>query len=140
MEADQLKRRKEIYETLHPETRQGTAQALSMNKAIGNNVSDTVSLTFAEDTATKTGVTDRTIRGSIQLAKTFTPEQKEVLKSANIPQTDATKLARKPAGRPKLMTRTRQCLFLPRVRARMALARKGWENAPAPQKSLSVGL
>ena len=34
---EMLLRRKEIYETFHPETRAGTAQALAMNTAKGNN-------------------------------------------------------------------------------------------------------
>ena len=42
---EMLLRRKEIYETLHPETRAGTAQALAMNTAKGNNVSDKMTLT-----------------------------------------------------------------------------------------------
>ena len=36
---DQLLRRKELYEMLHPETKAGAAQAAGMNRAIGNNVS-----------------------------------------------------------------------------------------------------
>ena len=35
-----LERRKEIYESLHLETKAGQAQAAGMNRAIGNNVSD----------------------------------------------------------------------------------------------------
>ncbi len=49
-----LERRKEIYESLHPETRAGQAQAMGMNRAIGNNVGDKMSVTlksFAQDTA-----------------------------------------------------------------------------------------
>ena len=48
-----LERRKEIYESLHPETKVGQAQAAGMNRAIGNNVSDKMSVTlksFAQDT------------------------------------------------------------------------------------------
>ena len=35
---EQLSRRKELYETLHPETKAGAAQAAGMNRAVGNNV------------------------------------------------------------------------------------------------------
>ena len=35
-----LERRKEIYESLHPETKAGTAQAAGMNRATGKHVSD----------------------------------------------------------------------------------------------------
>ena len=35
-----LERRREIYESLHPETKAGQAQAAGMNRAIGNNVAD----------------------------------------------------------------------------------------------------
>ena len=35
-----LERRKEIYESLHLETKAGQAQAAGMNRAIGNNVGD----------------------------------------------------------------------------------------------------
>lgn len=59
-----LLRRKEIYETLHPETKAGTAQAIGMNKAVGNNVAEKFSATsksFVDDTAEKLGVTPRTV-------------------------------------------------------------------------------
>ena len=59
-----LERRKEIYESLHPEAKAGQAQAAGMNRAIGNNVSGKMSVTlksFAQDTADKLGVSPRTI-------------------------------------------------------------------------------
>src|SRR5260221_6066471 len=49
----QFIRRKEIHELLHPETKQGIAQAQGMNKALGYDVSDTMSPTFVQDTAAK---------------------------------------------------------------------------------------
>ena len=39
-----LERRREIYESLYPETKAGLAQAAGMNRAIGNNVSDILGL------------------------------------------------------------------------------------------------
>lgn len=104
--AEHLQRRKEIYEAMYPETKAGLAQAIGMNRAIGNNVGDTLSPTFTEDTASKIGVSERTVERSIQLAKTFTPEERKVIKSSAMPQTDATKLARlKPVERTVILER-----------------------------------
>jgi ParB-like chromosome segregation protein Spo0J len=93
----QLARRKEIYEALHPETKQGSKGGWHNNKTekLETEIISVSSVpTFAEDTAKKIGTTDRTVRSSLQRAKTFTDEQGEVLKRADIKPTDATKLAR----------------------------------------------
>ena len=58
---EQLSRRKELYETLHPETKAGAAQAAGMNRAVGNNVGAKLASTpksFIEDTAEKTGLSN----------------------------------------------------------------------------------
>ena len=94
-----LLRRKEIYETLHPETKAGKAQAIGLNKAVGNNVAEKFSATsrsFVDDTAEKLGVTPRTVRNQLQTAKNLTPETKEIIRSAdtNIKKKDALKLSR----------------------------------------------
>lgn len=94
-----LLRRKEIYETLHPETKDGIAQAISMNRSLGNNVSDKMSLTsksFVQDTAEKLGVVPRTIERQIQTAKNLTPETKEIIKKSDqkISKKAALKLSR----------------------------------------------
>lgn len=86
----QLKRRKEIYEAIHPETRHGNTS----ERAEVKRHCVVLQPTFSEDTATKVGVSDRTIERSIQRANAFTEEQGEILKRAEIQQTEATKLAR----------------------------------------------
>ncbi len=94
---DLLLRRKEIYETLHPETKAGLSQAAGMNRAMGNNVAEKMSATlkpFVEDTANKLGVTPRTIRRQIQAAKNLTPEAKELIRHADIPKETTLKLSR----------------------------------------------
>lgn len=96
---EMLLRRKEIYETLHPETKAGVAQAISMNRAIGNNVaakSAATSKSFVQDTAEKLGVAQRTVRQQIQTAKNLAPETKEIIKDADtkITQKTALKLSR----------------------------------------------
>lgn len=87
---DQLARRKEIYEALHPETRKGNTTERAEVKADFRLLPPS----YVQDTANKTGYGITAIKDSIQRAKTFTPEQKEVLKRTAIPQSDATKLAR----------------------------------------------
>lgn len=61
--ASAIARRKAIYETLHPETKAGTAQARGMNTALrrGNVTADSAA-TFTTATAKATGKGERTIR------------------------------------------------------------------------------
>ena len=94
-----LLRRKEIYESLHPETKAGIAQAVGMNRAVGNNVADKMSVTsksFVDDTADKLGVDPRTVRRELQTAKNLTPEAKEIIKGDKVTKSDALKLSRLP--------------------------------------------
>jgi len=65
-----LKRRKEIYEMLYPETKVGIAGGLASGISRSKGTTDTVSSvqkSFAEDTAKKLGVSDRTINRYIQM-------------------------------------------------------------------------
>lgn len=96
-----LLKRKEIYETLHPETKAGISQANGMNRALGNNVEckmHTTSKPFVLDTAEKTGVNPSTIRRQVQTAKNLTPNAKKVIRESNmkIAKTTALKLSQLP--------------------------------------------
>lgn len=62
-----ITRRKEIYEELHPETRAGVAGAEARHHA-------TEIISFASDTASKTGKTPRTIEQEVQISKNIVPE------------------------------------------------------------------
>lgn len=100
-QGEQLNRRKEIYEALHPETKAGISQAAGMNRAMGNNVSELSSVTsksFSCDTADKLGVAPRTVEQKIQIAKNVTPEAKKIIRDrgVKIPKNDALKLSRLP--------------------------------------------
>ena len=86
---EMLLRRKEIYETLHPETKRG-----------GDRKSEEIKRTkcpfdpaksFVDDTADKLGVNPRTVRRQIQTAKNLTPETKEIIKGTD------TKISKKAA-------------------------------------------
>ncbi len=61
-EAEQAKamtRLKEIYEALRPETTAGQAQAIGMNRKLGHDVEEKSAPTFARDTATRIGRSER---------------------------------------------------------------------------------
>ena len=76
-----LERRREIYESLYPETKAGLSQAAGMNRAVGKHVSDKMSPTsksFAQDTAAKLGVSARTIERTMQTMKGLTQETRDV--------------------------------------------------------------
>ena len=90
-EADQLLRRKEIYEELHPETRRGMRNGQTSKTAA---VAVLESKSFVADTSSKTGMAERTIRDKIQVAKNLPPEVKAVVKESGISEKNALKLAR----------------------------------------------
>ena len=102
-----LERRKEIYESLHPETKAGQAQAAGMNRAIGNNVTDKMSATlkpFSQDTAGKLGVSPRTIERTIQMMNGLTEDTREVFRhypKYKLSQSNAMKLSRMEPGKQK---------------------------------------
>ena len=88
-----LKRRKDIYEALYPMTKAGTAQAVAMNKAMGNNVNcklQTTKKAFIEDTADLTGAHPSTISRHIKVATDLTDEAKEILHTAEKPVPHST--------------------------------------------------
>lgn len=95
----QLARRKEIYEMLHPETKNGISQAIAMNVAQGNNVNApgaSTSKSFVSDTAEKLGISKRTIEENLQLTKGLTPTTKKIIQSMKekIKKKDMLKLSR----------------------------------------------
>ena len=97
-----LERRKEIYESLYPETKAGLAQAAGMNRAAGKHVGDKMSATclpksFTHDTAGKLGVSARTIERTIQTMKGLTQETRDVFRNFpdyKLSQSNAAKLSR----------------------------------------------
>ena len=94
-----LLRRKEIYESLHPETKAtydgGEFRGNQHQKVVGENFSPTTK-SFIQDTADKLGVSPRTVELQIQTAKNLTPEAKEILREADrkITKQSALKLSR----------------------------------------------
>ena len=101
---EQLLRRKEIYEMLHPETKAGVAQAIGMNRALGNNISAKLAPTekpskpFVQDTANKTGMSARSVSRLLQIANNLTADAKKIVEANAFPQDTALKLSRLPQG------------------------------------------
>ncbi|WP_305116982.1 ParB/RepB/Spo0J family partition protein [Acutalibacter muris] len=89
-----LLRRKEIYETLHPETKHGGDRKSEEIKRTKCPLDSTKS--FIDDTAEKLGVSPRTVRREVETAKNLTSPTKEIIRAADtsITKKDALKLSR----------------------------------------------
>ena len=86
------KRRKEIYEELHPETKQGMVNGQTSKKTNLGFLERVPS--FVKDTSAKTGKSASTIKRELQIANNVIPEVKEVIKSRNISQEKALAVAK----------------------------------------------
>ena len=94
---EQMKRRKEIYEQLHPEA---TAKAIKQANLPKRNgcVSDKTEhkvKSFVEDTEEKTGMSKRSIQSTVKIANDITDETKEKIKGTPLEKkkTDLMKVA-----------------------------------------------
>lgn len=107
----QTARRKAIYLELHPDTKAGLSQALSMNNKL-NNVSDNLSptlKTFTEDTASKTGKSERTIERSVKRGIEITEDEAEVLKKIDAPKSAGDLLIKQvPEVRKKVIEKAKE--------------------------------
>ena len=92
---DLLLRRKELYEAIHPETRQGQRNGQT---AKNDNLTVLQAKSFSEDTADKLGVSKRTVERLVQTAANLTPEAKKTIRDAGdkITKGDALKISRLP--------------------------------------------
>lgn len=88
---EQLLRRKEIYETIHPETRHGMRNGQTAKNA---NLATLETKSFAEDTAEKTGMSKRAISRLLQIANNLTGDARRIVKAHNMTQDTALKLSR----------------------------------------------
>ena len=88
---EQLLRRKEIYETLHPETRHGMRNGQTAKNA---NLATLETKSFAEDTAEKTGMSKRAVSRLLQIANNLTGDARRIVETHNMTQDTALKLSR----------------------------------------------
>jgi len=92
--AEQLKRRKEIYEAKYPESKAKTGRELVERRWHTADIVSAVS--FTEDTASKIGVSPRTIRRDVQIAEDLADEVKEAIRNTDLAdnKTELLRLAR----------------------------------------------
>ena len=97
-ECTQLARRKVIYETLHPETKQGHRNGQT-SKTAQKAVLETKP--FSEDAAEKLGLHERTVRKKVQIGRDLIPEAKEIVRENGIPAYKALQLSALPVEQQK---------------------------------------
>ena len=90
-------RRKEIYEALHPETKQGVAGGVASGVARGTTAETATVQSFNADVAQKVGTPERTLRKSIQRARDIVPEAQEEIRKVGLGKEKALEVARTPA-------------------------------------------
>ena len=92
---DLLLRRKELYEAIHPETRQGQRNGQT---AKNDKLTVLAAKPFSEDTADKLGISKRTVEQLVQTAANLTPEAKKIIRDADdkITKGAALKISRLP--------------------------------------------
>lgn len=98
---DLLLRRKQIYEALHPETKNGGDRRSEKIRIAKCNSGPVKS--FVQDTADKMGVDPSTVSRQLQTAKNLTSAAKEILRAAdiNVTKKTALQLSRLPPERQK---------------------------------------
>lgn len=104
--SEQLHRRKQLYEALHPETRAKVAGAKASNakQGKGKDASEIISpaspkpkaASFAKDTAKKTGVSPRTVQHDVQIAAKIDHRARDLIRDTDVAdsKTDLLKLAK----------------------------------------------
>ena len=101
--AEQLARRKNIYEALYPQTKNGASGGWHNNKGNKLEIPDSgiSSLpSFVDDVVSKTGTKKSSIFENIQIARDLAPDVKEAIRDTEIAdrKTDLLKLSQMPTG------------------------------------------
>ncbi|MEO0247912.1 MAG: hypothetical protein ABIM20_08050 [candidate division WOR-3 bacterium] len=81
--AELLKRRKEIYEAMFPNATK--AEKVKKNLKQFKNIPEKDIVSFSEDTAQKTGESQRHIRRLIQIAESLPEDVKDTVKKIDLP-------------------------------------------------------
>jgi ParB family chromosome partitioning protein len=95
--AEQLARRKNIYEEVYPQTKNGGDRVSDKAK---KQMADSAIWSFNKDTAAKTKISERAIREDIQIANDIAPDVKEAIRDTDLAdrKTDLLKLSQMSTG------------------------------------------
>jgi len=98
--AEQLARRKNIYEEVHPQTKNGASGGWHNNKGNKLETADSAISSFNKDTAAKTGISERVVYENIRIANDIAPDVKEAIRDTEIAdrKTDLLKLSQMSTG------------------------------------------
>lgn len=111
--ADHLSRRKEIYEAKHPDARPENKRLQGLNTS-AEIISALKSAppTFAQDTAAKTGLTDRTIRQEVQISNSIPADIKQALRGTPLAdnKTELLQVARAVKSSPDVVAEVRHSI------------------------------
>lgn len=101
-------RRKEIWESLHPESKVGGDKKSPVYKA--KKSEGKLPESFAKDTARKIGLTERSVHQEMQIARVLSPQVQEKAKEISLPKSDALRLSkeRDPAFQKMIIDRIAQ--------------------------------
>ena len=79
--AEQLARRKNIYEEVYPQTKHGGDRKSDEAK---NQVAESATWSFNKDTAAKTGISERAVRVNFQIANDIAPAVKDIIRDTDL--------------------------------------------------------
>ena len=82
--AVQMARRKQIYETLHPDGTAGRVRARATNKKLGRVVDDKSTPTFAEATSAATGMSIRQVQRVTAQGAALSPDAADAIKGTHL--------------------------------------------------------
>lgn len=94
--AEHLARRKAIYEAQYPETKRGGDRG---NQHTGGKERQTEIISFSQDAAAKTGVTDRTIRQEVAIAERLDDDVREAVRDTPLAVLSKPDIQTKPPRR-----------------------------------------
>jgi DNA modification methylase/ParB-like chromosome segregation protein Spo0J len=142
--SEQIARRKVIYEALHPETKNGAQGRRGSGAGQRVEVSEKETISFSEDTASKAGVSPRTVRHEVQIATNIDEKIKDQIRDTPLADNkkELLNLARVPREKQKAVVEAASSQNIPIHRAKRQIEqqeRRAEREALAAQVAVDPG-